>query len=110
MLKFIKPDLTIYLDGVQRETRKYTVNKKITIPKGVVKLGYCIDDEGMEHHFEGVISPVRQTDRISSSFNIQNEISHKCPSDTGKWKASIWKGFHLAEKSIPSCGVRREYI
>ncbi|CAB3986410.1 Hypothetical predicted protein [Paramuricea clavata] len=110
MLKFIKPDLTIYLDGVQRETRKYTVNKGIIIPKGVVKLGYCKDGEGMVHHFEGIISPVRQTDRISSSFNIQNEISHKCPSDTGKWKANIWKGFHLAKKSIPSCGVRREYI
>jgi hypothetical protein len=98
MLKFIKPDLTIYLDGVQCETRKYTVNKKIKIPKGVVKLGYCIDDEGMEHHFEGMISPVRQTDRISSSFNIQNEISHKVLVIQVNGKQALGKDFILRRK------------
>ena len=107
-VKFIKPELTVFLDGVQREVKEYKdINQNIVI-NGILKLGYYKNVSGNEHHFEGEISKV---DKISHKLtvhkkDIQDFISHVCPGNKGDWRNKNWTELLLAIDSAPTCSAR----
>lgn len=107
-MKFIKPELTAFLDGVQREVKEYNdLNRNIVI-NGTLTLGYYKNVSGNEHHFEGEISRVDKTslETVINKNSVQELISHVCPSQKGDWSSRRWSGLHLATDSALTCAAR----
>ena len=107
-VKFIKPELTVFLDGVQREVKEYNdINQNIVL-NGALTLGYYKNRSGNEHHFEGEISEVDKLslETLIKRKSMQELISHVCPSHKGDWSSKPWTGLHLATDSALTCAAR----